>query len=182
VLLALFLMGWGTSAFAVNRGVVLSWDAPVQTNNIVEYLILYGIDTTNLTQTITTIDPDAYDGTVINGLPSGHTYYFAVISFDSANNSSPLSEEVSITLPTPLPPNLSPQFVDDGFGNPYGVYISWTNSTSTDWYFQYSTDMFNWSNYDSDHSVEGTSSMQVTEFYPLDPTEDNQIYFRVVDY
>jgi hypothetical protein len=170
------------NAYGLNRGVVLSWDAPPVDENISTYRIFYGTNSAALTNVITITTPDAYGGYVVSGLQSDRTYYFAIQSSDSDGHNSDLSQVVSVPLPTPLRPNLIPQWFYDGNGVPFAVTISWTNSTSTDWEFDTSTDMFHWTSFDSGHSIDGTSSMQVSEtYYFFDPSE-YRIFFRAVDF
>lgn len=166
----LFILSGAGNLFGATRGVVVSWDASPD-EGIAEYHIFYGTRSGIYTNAQTAHDPS---GEVIVGLLPDVTYYFAVMAVDLDGHMSPLSGEVSATIATPRPVKLSTEIYTDGNGVPYGMTITGTNSTLTDWELDYSTDMVNW------YYLTGNHSIEVWDFEYFD--EADQMFFRLVDH
>ncbi len=97
-LIAIILFG-ALPSFAGN--ITLSWNAPVTNtdgtplNNLAGYKIYYGTASHSYSQNINAGNVTTY---TVTNLTDGITYYFAVTAYDTANNESGYSNEVSKTL------------------------------------------------------------------------------------
>lgn len=97
------LLGFATSAQAANDGqVTLAWNANTE-SNLAGYRLLYG--TTPGTYP-NTIDAGNLTTATATGLNTGTVYYFAVVAYNSAGQTSAASSEVSHTVPGT--PNTAP--------------------------------------------------------------------------
>jgi hypothetical protein len=112
------LLGFATGAQAANSGeVTLAWNANTE-SNLAGYRLLYGTTPGTYPNTI-----DAGNATTVTatGLNTGTVYYFAVVAYNSAGQTSAASSEVSHTVPGT--PNTAPSagsfavtVVEDGQG------------------------------------------------------------------
>lgn len=101
VLLTILFVGLSvTVSFGYN--VTLSWD-PNTEPDLAGYKVYYGTSSRNYTETIDVGNTTTYQ---ITGLSEG-TYYFAVTAYDTSNNESDFSEEVSKTFSQNQPPSVS---------------------------------------------------------------------------
>ncbi|MDR3458321.1 MAG: fibronectin type III domain-containing protein [Verrucomicrobiae bacterium] len=169
--LMFFLLTCAGNVYGLTRGVVLTWDAPVTTNVIAVYHVYYGTKSGSYTNSVTADDPS---GLVIKDLQGDMTYYFAVSATDTAGNNSPLSTEASVTLLNPKPVKLETEVYTDDNGLPFAMTITGTNTTTTDWELDYSTDLVNWTYLTGDHGID---IYQVVYFSDAD-----QMFFRLMDY
>ncbi len=97
------LMGLSANAHAANDGeVTLAWN-PNTESNLAGYRLLYGTAPGNYPNTV-----DAGNATTATatGLNTGTVYYFAVVAYNSAGQTSAASSEVSHTVPGT--PNTAP--------------------------------------------------------------------------
>ncbi|HEV2693347.1 MAG TPA: fibronectin type III domain-containing protein [Verrucomicrobiae bacterium] len=171
---AVFLVaGSGKVYGAGTRGVVLSWNPPNATNTIVQYHIYYGTQSGLYTNILTT-DGSVAAGYVLQNLPGDHTYYFKVSATDNNGNNSGLSDEASVALPNPKPVKLEMQVYADDSNAPYLMTISGTNTTTTDWELDSSTDLLNWTYVTGDHGI--------NIYWEAYFADANRIFFRVVDH
>jgi len=92
-----------TASVQAQGSVTLSWAAPTTNTdgsplaNLAGYKILYGTSPGSYTQTLT-IPSAVITSAVIENLPPGHTYYFAVKSYTNASVESQVSAAVSKSL------------------------------------------------------------------------------------
>ncbi len=94
-----FLLVFSNSCIAAT--VTVSWTRN-QEPDIAGYKIYYGTKSKNYTNTITVHDTATSPSKisyVISGLPEGQTYYFALKAFNTSNQFSDFSEEVSLYIP-----------------------------------------------------------------------------------
>ena len=97
------LLGFATSVQAANDGeVTLAWNANTE-SNLAGYRLLYGTTPGTYPNTI-----DAGNATTVTatGLNTGTVYYFAVVAYNSAGQTSAASSAVSHTVPGT--PNTAP--------------------------------------------------------------------------
>ena len=165
------LLNTAGNIFGATRGVVLAWDAPTGTNTIAAYHVFYGTKSGVYTNSVTAYDPS---GLVIQNLQGDTTYYFAVMAIDTDGNSSALSAEASLLLLTPKPVKLETQVYTDGNGVPFAMTITGTNTTTTDWEIDYSSDLINWNYLTGDH---GTDVYALVYFSDAD-----RMFYRLVDH
>jgi hypothetical protein len=106
----------------------LLWRANTE-SDLAGYNIYYGTSSSAYTNVIDvglTGSPDSPSYT-INDLPGGQTYYFTVAAYDTFNNQSSISNEVSKYIPPTIPPN--PLLPPDGGGG-CGIWMKDTSSGS----------------------------------------------------
>ena len=138
--LIIFAAGGG-AVWAGTQQVWLNWDYPNPDLNVVEYHVFYGTHSGNYTNEDVVY---YYPGDLISGLEEGTNYFFAVTAVDMNGHSSPLSAELSYTVPVPPPVPLQTEVYYDGDGVAYGMAVSGSWSSPTDWELDYSTDLQNW--------------------------------------
>ena len=155
--------------FGGTQTIWLGWDIAPWDENIIEYRVLYGTQSGVYTNSDISYN---WDGAVIYGLEQGKTYYFAVSGTDVDGNNSPLSSELAYVVPVPTPAVLQTEVYTDGDGVPFGMGISSSWNIPTDWELDYSTDLINWSVWQSSH---GTS---VSAYWGFDWSD--QAYFRLI--
>jgi len=103
--------------------VTVSWD-PNTEADLAGYRVYYGTQSRNYQ---TTLDVGLDTFKVVSNLQNGVRYYFAVTAYDTANNESDFSEEVSIVLESSQPPQvvhfaaLSPQELSIRFNQPMDI-------------------------------------------------------------
>ncbi len=147
----------------------LGWDGADPEENIVEYHVFYGTQSRLYTNSDTSY---YYDGDYIYGLDEGKTYYFAVTAVDADGKSSPISAEVAYTVPVPPAVPLQTEIYYDSNGTAYGMGISGSWSSPTDWELDYSSDLLNWSPWQAGH---GTDCYTYVQF-----DWGDQYFFRLV--
>jgi len=119
----------------------LGWDGAPPEENIVEYQVYYGTQSGNYTN----FDTSYYsNGDYISGLEPGRTYYFAVSAVDANGMNSPISAEVSYTVPVPPIVPLQTEIYYDGDGSAYGMGVFGSWPAPMNWELDYSTDLVNW--------------------------------------
>ncbi len=103
--------------------VTVSWD-PNTEDDLAGYRVYYGTESRNYQ---TTLDVGLDTFKVVANLQAGIRYYFAVTAYDTANNESDFSEEVSIVLQAQQPPRvvhfaaLNPQELSIRFDQPMDI-------------------------------------------------------------
>ena len=166
-----FLLTCAGQVYGVTRGVVLTWDPPAAPEaTIAEYHVFYGTQSGIYTNSLTAYDP----ALVIPGLAGDTTYYFAVMAIDTDGHSSSISDEASIFLEVPKPVELATEVYADDNGVPYAMTISGSNSTTTDWELDYSTNLVDWTYLTGDHGIDVYT---VVYFGNAD-----RMFYRLVDY
>ena len=111
------------SSFVQAGSVTVSWD-PNTENDLAGYRVYYGTESRNY-QTSVDVGLDTFK--VVDNLQTGIRYYFAVTAYDTANNESDFSEEVSIVLQAQQPPRvvhfaaLNPQELSIRFNQPMDI-------------------------------------------------------------
>ena len=174
ILLRAFLVFLAVSSsvgWAGSQQVWLTWDAADPELNVVEYHVLYGTQSGQYTNEDVVY---YYPGDLIYGLQEGTNYFFAVKSVDMDGNSSPLSAELSMTIPVPQPVPLQTEIyrADDGIA--YGMSIAGTWDSPTDWELDFTTDLENWYPWQYGHG---------TDFWTyVDFSWGDQFFFRLVLY
>ena len=113
--------GCDASRALASQSVELSWDASTSTN-IVAYKLYYGTESGNYDNYI--IFGDISDA-VVPDLTESTTYYFAVAALDVAGDESPLSDEVSYTVP---PVGFLYLEVQTDAADSQAVDVSWNSS------------------------------------------------------
>jgi hypothetical protein len=156
-------------AAAGTQSVWLGWDGAPPEDNIIEHHVFYGTKSGQYTNSDTSY---YYDGDYISGLEEGETYFFAVTAVDADGKSSPISAEVSYTVPMPPAVPLQSEIYYDGDGVAYGMAILGSWISPTDWEMDYSTDLLNWSPWQSGH---GTDCYTYVDF-----SWGDQYFFRLV--
>lgn len=95
--------GGGTTVTTSGQNVTLGWQPPTENTDgsplkdLQGYKIHYGTVSQDYTTTIQVSNPGVATY-VVQNLPAGSTYYFAVTAYNSAGTESLLSDEVSATL------------------------------------------------------------------------------------
>jgi len=182
-MLVVFLLTYGVQAYA-SSSVLLTWTPPANGQSVVQYHIFYGTQTGIYTNSVTSIDPiNDPNGFIIANLKGNTTYYFAVQSVDTNGVGSPLSNEASAVLLTPLPVVLQTQVYTDGNGVPFAMTISGTSSTTADWQLYSSPDLKNWTAVPNaqDH-FNGDPNTDVSwDVYFSDNPDAPQMFYRVIE-
>ena len=182
-MLVVFLLTYGVQAYA-SSSVLLTWTPPANGQSGVQYHIFYGTQTGIYTNSVTSIDPiNDPNGFIIANLKGNTTYYFAVQSVDTNGVGSPLSNEASAVLLTPLPVVLQTQVYTDGNGVPFAMTISGTSSTTADWQLYSSPDLKNWTAVPNaqDH-FNGDPNTDVSwDVYFSDNPDAPQMFYRVIE-
>ncbi len=100
IVVALGCLGiWSQAGAAENA--TIKWTAPTentdgsQLTDLSHYIVSYGLDPVNYTDTSTTVN----DTTLIRGLINGETYYFSVQAVDTSGNISDYATPISTTIP-----------------------------------------------------------------------------------
>ena len=164
----LFLLTASGLAFGGVHDIWLGWDEPSAAENVVEHRVFYGTRSGQYTNE----DISYYsDGGLIYGLEEGKTYYFAVRAVDADGTNSAFSAEISYTVPVPKPAVLRTEIYYDGDGVAYGMGVSSAWELSSDWELDYSTDLQNWSPWQTGH---GTDFWTYADF-----SWGDQFYFRL---
>jgi hypothetical protein len=174
ILLRAFLIFFTVTSglsWAGTEQVWLFWDDPAPELNIMEYHVFYGTQSGHYTSEDVVY---YYPGDLIYGLEEGTNYFFAVMSVDINGNSSPLSPEISLTVPKPQPVPLQEYVYYAGDGAAVGMMIFATWDSPTDWELDYSTDLENWYPWESGH---GTDLWTYADF-----SWGDQCYFRLALY
>ncbi len=83
--------------FAYSGSLIATWDANTE-SDLAGYKLYYGTQSNNYTKTIDVGDTTAYQ---LDNLTVGETYYFVVTAYDSSDNESVPSTEVSAEVQTP---------------------------------------------------------------------------------
>jgi hypothetical protein len=91
--------------------VTVAWDENTE-SDVAGYRVHYGTSSGGYNQSL---DAGAFTSCVISGLDEGITYYFAATAYDSQDNESDYSEEISFTIP--LADNGGEVGGDDGSGD-----------------------------------------------------------------
>ena len=170
ILLRAFLIYFAASFGAVWAGteqVWLIWDEPAPELNVVEYHVFYGIHGSYTNEDVAYY----YPGDLIYGLDAGTNYFFAVTAVDIDGHRSPRSAEISFTIPVPQPVPLHTEVYYNGEGVAYGMGVSGSWDSPTDWELDYSTDLQNWSPWQTGH---GTDFWTYADF-----SWGDQFYFRL---
>ncbi len=121
IFLAIFVLFSFSSLWA--GSVTVSWN-PNTEADLAGYRVYYGTQSRNYQ---TTLDVGLDTFKVVNNLQNGVRYYFAVTAYDTANNESGFSEEVSIVLNGSQPPRvvhfaaLSPRELSIRFNQPMDI-------------------------------------------------------------
>jgi hypothetical protein len=110
--LSVCLLAVGPSRLLASQSVELSW-IPSTNADVDGYNVYYGTASGDYSFMLNLGNENS---TVINHLNEGSTYYFVVSTVDSLGDESPLSQEVSYTIPLPVPPTLQTQTLLDGNG------------------------------------------------------------------
>jgi len=155
------------------RGVVLSWDAPATTNSIAEYHVFYGTQSGIYTNSVTASSLDSA-GFIIRNLQGDKTYYFAVMAVDTDGHSSSISTEASLFLAIPKPVKLQMEVYADDNNVPFAMVISGTNTTTTDWELDCSSDLKNWTYLTGDHGID--------IYYVAYFADADRMFYRLVDH
>jgi hypothetical protein len=93
----------GTTVTTNGPNVTLGWNPPTENTDgtaltdLVGYKIYYGTESQTYTQTVTVANPGLATY-VVQNLPTGNTYYFAVTAYNSSGLESLLSDEVSAAV------------------------------------------------------------------------------------
>ncbi len=93
----------GTTVTTSGQNITLGWQPPTENTDgsaltdLQGYKIHYGTVSQDYTETIQISNP-GLASYVVQNLPAGSTYYFAVTAYNSAGTESLLSDEVSATL------------------------------------------------------------------------------------
>ena len=158
--------------WASAQDIELSWEPAVDnvdTNGISFYRVFYGTQSGVYTNSFVTVGP--LTDIIVDWLPGGATYYFAVQANDSEGHFSPLSNETSWTLPVVEPIILQTQVFYDDSGAPSTLVLSATITPADLWEVDCSTDLINWVPYFSDSG----NSIYLSVDMSLAP----QLFFRV---
>ena len=170
ILLRAFLIYFAASFGAVWAGteqVWLIWDEPAPELNVVEYHVFYGIHGSYTNEDVAYY----YPGDLIYGLDAGTNYFFAVTAVDIDGHRSPRSAEISFTIPVPQPVPLHTEVYYNGEGVAYGMGVSGSWDSPTDWELDYSTDLQSWYPWQYGH---GTDFWTYADF-----SWGDQFYFRL---
>lgn len=101
--IAAILLGMTAGAFAAaDKTVSLAWNPNPETN-IAGYRLRYGIASGSYTETV---DAGSSLTATATGLDGGTTYYFTVVAYNTAGQTSPNATEISYTIPGT--PNAAP--------------------------------------------------------------------------
>ena len=97
VLIFLILISCLYSPLVHSAEVTLAWD-PNTDPDLGGYKIHYGLSSGNYSKLVDVGDPNP-TAAVITGLVEGQTYYFAATAYDTSNNESNFSNEITYTVP-----------------------------------------------------------------------------------
>ena len=122
---------------AQSQGVVLAWNPSVDTN-VVGYNIYYGGVSGVYTNEVMVGNVTT---ATITGLTPGATYYFAATTIGAGSVESPLSNQTTYTVPSPVV--LAMQTVQTQ-GQAASILISATGSIPSQWRIDGSSDLVNW--------------------------------------
>lgn len=125
------------------QDVTLAWN-PSPDEDVVGYNVYFGVADAGFSQVVPL---DNVLETSINGLAAGATYHFAVSAIDVDGNESPLSEEVTFTVPQPAPVELTTQIYLDESEQPYAMTIEGNTSQDGWWGIESSLDLREWQPY-----------------------------------
>ena len=158
--------------WASAQDIELSWEPAVDnvdTNGISFYRVFYGTQSGVYTNSFVTAG--ALTDIIVDWLPGGATYYFAVQANDAEGHFSPLSNETSWTLPVIDPIVMQPQMIYDDNGAPAYLQLSAIISPADSWELDSSPDLVNWTPYDYG---DGDSIFEY-----IDMTQAPIMFFRV---
>jgi hypothetical protein len=86
----------GAGNCALGAQVTLAWDGNTE-SDVAGYRLHYGTFSGDYEHTL---NAGVFTSCIVSGLVEGITYYFAATAYDSQNNESGYSEEVSFTIPS----------------------------------------------------------------------------------
>jgi hypothetical protein len=172
VLLGAFFLGTLQLPLFAWQQVSLAWN-PSPDSNVVSYTVYFGLDGSYYSQAIPV--GDALE-TPIYGLAPGATYHFAVSASDADGNESPLSEEVTFTVPQPKPVELKTEMYQDDSGQPFAMAITGNNGKNGWWSLEFSTDLLEWQPY-----AYGFDADVFALVWIRDETEP-QMFFRLISF
>lgn len=112
------------ASLAHAANVTLQWD-PSSSSSVTGYLLYYGSSSGSYAQQFNVGNVTSY---IVPNLTAGYTYYFAVASYDGTGTTSPLSSELSVTIPSPVAPMVTSLSLSSSVASPQapGATIDWT--------------------------------------------------------
>jgi len=164
------LLEAGPSRLVASQNVMLAWN-PSTNADVVGYNVYYG-NASGFYPYIVNLGNDT--STQIYCVNDGATYFFAVSAVDALGDESELSEEVSYTVPFPVPPTLQTQTLTDANGQAYAISLSATSSETGWWEVESSEDLQNWIPYTFGYGSNVSVVVRLAE------QTAPQMYFRLV--